>query len=157
MDTTRKKRQWERYHTSKKTPKHDRINTWHFPIQPDRRTSPPLHPSSHGSHPLTPPFFLSTVVSSDAARQKAAGTMEFTHASFPLPELCFPYGNPLCVCVCVCVCAGSGTEGYRQNRATTQNNPSKQKNSEPQTETQNSKPLNLIFFLNSTSQEIVWF
>lgn len=106
---------------------------------------PPLHPSFNDSHLLTPTpplsFFLSTVVSSDAASQKATGTMALTHASFPLPALCFPYGNPLCVCVCVSG-ADSGTEGHRQSRITTQNNPVVNKRTKLNIK-------HLIFILNS--------
>lgn len=47
--------------------------------------------------------------------------MELTHASFPLPALCFPYGNPQCVCVCVLQV--QAPRGHRQSRTTTQNNP----------------------------------
>lgn len=114
METHNKGRRWERYHTSKQTqaPKHDPINTRHFPHSA-RQTHIPLYPPSHCSHPLPPSLcFLSTVVSSHAAKQKAAGTIELTHASFPLPALCFPYGNPLWWAPA----AGSGSERVRAER-----------------------------------------
>lgn len=75
--------------------------------------------SQTDAHP-PPPFLPPSASPSLSLRcffwcSRAAGTIELTHALFPLPALCFPYGNPLCV-----PGAGSGSEGSptEQNNST---------------------------------------
>lgn len=122
--------------------KHQNVITLTHGIFPFSQTDalPPLLPWQSSFNTIPPPhLFLSSVVAPDAARKRTRGTIELTHASFPLPELCFPYGNPPGVCACSC------NEGHRQSGTTTPKH-----KTAPQTEIEDSEPT------RSTSQETVW-
>lgn len=136
----------ERSHTLEKAPKHDPINTRHCPHS-DRHTPtlPLWSPSFNNPHRPSSVFLLLSLLMQRGG--KSAGTMELTHALFPLPERRFPYGNPGCVCL-VSVRAPRVTRTAQDNTQPGRTRLQRQK-------FKTFNWINQIFFLNS--QEMIEF